>query len=827
MKHDSGVSDVVGAILLISIVTLAMAIVSVGVLSQPPPQDIPQINAIASNESNIIFIDHTGGDSLTEAELRVRVNNRDIPKEDISITGPGTWPWSVGKTLQINYFGPGMPEDVQLIYRGGSSEILILNAYFVPPQITGGPTVIPTVTTPPIVFYRITASSGTGGTISPSGTVSVGRGASQAFYITPASGYTISNVSVDGQPAGAVSTYVFSNVLADHSISATFSSCSKTITASAGSGGTVSPSGVTTVSCGNSQTYTISPGSNYIISAILVDGQPVGTGSTYTFTNVQAAHTITASFAPCSKPAAGFTYSQPVSPPLTIQFTDQSTGSPSSWAWNFGDGSSSFVQNPTHTYLNPFNYQVTLTIHNPCDSDTTTQTIPVSPAPTPTAPTTVPTTTPPGPSCGTISGTKWNDANANGIRDTGETGLPGWQMNGYKKQGNDWIFAGSSITDVQGSYLISGLTYSPANQYKVNETPQAGWVPTVPASGESGQVTLNGPHCYETGVDFGNRQQSTVTITASAGTGGFVSPSGSVTALKGSSQTFSITPDDCYSIVDVKVDGVSQGPIPTYTFSNLQSDHTIQATFQIKTPSTITASAGSGGSISPSGSVQVSCGDSRTFLISPDSGYSIRTVLVDGQSVGQVSSYTFTHVVSGHSISASFIATPVQITSIYLNADKGGYVMPGGYMQFTVTGQYSEITIDKENFALNAGDKIILTLGKEGYGEIYATQSTIETFSFSDVSLIINGENMGKGEIRKISIRGYSNYDSSLQIMVPSDNAWTEFIVNGNPVIDRRYDSSVIQIYGLKASSKLNVLNLNARNNDMYYEGGGSGYTLS
>ncbi len=79
-------------------------------------------------------------------------------------------------------------------------------------------------------------------------------------------------------------------------------------------------------------------------------------------------------------------------------------------------------------------------------------------------------------------------------------------------------------------------------------------------------------------------------ITATAIKGGSISPSGSVTLKNGESQTFTITPNINYSIADVKVDDVSQGPISTYTFSTVTGDHTISATFKYngsdkKTPS--------------------------------------------------------------------------------------------------------------------------------------------------------------------------------------------------------------------------------------------------
>lgn len=70
-----------------------------------------------------------------------------------------------------------------------------------------------------------------------------------------------------------------------------------TITASAGTGGTIAPDGVTTVTKGGSQTYTITAnGGNWYISDVLVDGVSVGAKSTYTFSDVDADHTIEAKF---------------------------------------------------------------------------------------------------------------------------------------------------------------------------------------------------------------------------------------------------------------------------------------------------------------------------------------------------------------------------------------------------------------------------------------------------------------------------------------------------------------------------------------------------
>ncbi len=89
----------------------------------------------------------------------------------------------------------------------------------------------------------------------------------------------------------------------------------------------------------------------------------------------------------------------------------------------------------------------------------------------------------------------------------------------------------------------------------------------------------------------------TYTISASAGTGGSISPSGSQSVAKGGSKAFTITPDNGYRLADVKVDGVSVGAVSSYTFSNITSAHTISAEFATSASlSAGTPTLGDGGS---------------------------------------------------------------------------------------------------------------------------------------------------------------------------------------------------------------------------------------
>ena len=74
-------------------------------------------------------------------------------------------------------------------------------------------------------------------------------------------------------------------------------------------------------------------------------------------------------------PTAGFSANWTSGPaPLPVQFTDTSTGDVNSWSWDFGDGSISAAQYPSHTYLAPGTYTVSLTAAGPGGPNTDTQT---------------------------------------------------------------------------------------------------------------------------------------------------------------------------------------------------------------------------------------------------------------------------------------------------------------------------------------------------------------------------------------------------------------------------------------------------------------------
>ena len=84
-------------------------------------------------------------------------------------------------------------------------------------------------------YYTIQATAGTGGAISPSGKVSVREGRDQVFTITPDQGYAVSDVKIDGESVGAVTSYTFENVRKAHTIAVSFAKVKVFVDVPAGS----------------------------------------------------------------------------------------------------------------------------------------------------------------------------------------------------------------------------------------------------------------------------------------------------------------------------------------------------------------------------------------------------------------------------------------------------------------------------------------------------------------------------------------------------------------------------------------------------------------
>lgn len=170
------------------------------------------------------------------------------------------------------------------------------------------------------------------------------------------------------------------------------------------------------------------------------------------------------------------------------------------------------------------------------------------------------------------------------------------------------------------------------------------------------------PGTYTIRLSLENPLQGDHTITATAGVGGTISPRGTVAVMDGEDVTFTITPNESYVVSSVLVDGTDVGARNSYTFTNVTTDHTIEATFEaVATPPvedpqvySIVATAGEGGTISPEGTVNVEEGGDVSFTITPDNGYVIQSVKVDGKDIGARYSFTFADVKANHTIAVTF-----------------------------------------------------------------------------------------------------------------------------------------------------------------------------
>lgn len=542
---------------------------------------------------------------------------------------------------------------------------------------------VPTWVTLP--FFSLVASSSANGTISPAGIKMVSTGASQTYTITPASGYYVNNVTVDGTSVGFVTTYTFTSVSANHTINAAFSG-PDTIVASAGANGTISSPGTTLVIPGGSKTYTIAPGTGYHISNVTVDGASVGAVGSYTFTSVTTNHTIT----------AAFSINQ-----YTIVATAGAHGSISpSGSTVFPYGSSqTYTITPASGYY-PSAVIVDGTNVGPVSSYTfgsivTNHTISVAFA---------------GPDTIVAS------AGANGtISPAGSTLVAPGASQTYTITPASGFYSSSLIVDgtnigpastytfssVSANHTISATfsgpdtiiatsgahgTISPSGSTLV--IPGASQTYTItPASGYySSSVIVDGTNIgpassYTFSSVFANHTISATfsppdTITASSGGNGTISPLGNTVVIPGGSQTYTITPSPGYNSVSTIIDGTDIGPAANYTFGSVLANHTIVANFGHTT--NIVSSTGANGTISPLGTSCVTLGSSQTYTITPSAGYHISAITVDGIPVGTSSStFTFNSIAASHTISVAFSNTTLAVGDPYQGGIIAYLLAPG------------------------------------------------------------------------------------------------------------------------------------------------------
>ncbi len=239
----------------------------------------------------------------------------------------------------------------------------------------------------------------------------------------------------------------------------------------------------------------------------------------------------------------------------------------------------------------------------------------------------------------------------------------GWSNFDNLQERFDYTLNVSAENEQQGTASVTQQPSCSDNSGVITATPATGYRFLQWSDGNTENpriVVVTSDVTYTAGF------KATYIITASAGNGGTISPSGDVTVDEGESQTFTIEAEECYSLASVLVDDVDVTDAVVaadgvYTFENVTAGHTIAATFEQITY-TITSTAGEGGSISPS-YLTVNCGDNHAFTIEPDYGYRIVSVMVDDVDVTAElveNVYTFENVTADHTIAATFEEIPVE-----------------------------------------------------------------------------------------------------------------------------------------------------------------------
>ena len=375
------------------------------------------------------------------------------------------------------------------------------------------------------------------------------------------------------------------------------------ITATAGEGGTITAEGLAdgkvSVTEGESATFTITANDGYEVSDVKVDGTSVGKRTSYTFENVTAAHTIEATFA----------------------FTN-------------------------YTAANPFEFPTTKGTTKTLEAEYATELI------------------------------NSNDSDSD----------PSWPLS---LADGDWASNGKFLNCMAyKDYAKYAYVATVPGTYTVTGTYRAGAANKLAFSEENGKITATQVDCPSTSENSSLTVKTftlTIEVTeAGAGTLVLTAPDTSKgpqldklaivltktadeadltelqTAITNAEAILNAADKDKYSaaaLVELQ-ELVNAGKQLTTASSQADVDakkaEITAKIADIQTQFTITATAGNGGKIAPTGATNVYKGTSKAFTITPNDGYHVDSLTVDGTAVDVVTEYTFSDVTANHTIAVTF-----------------------------------------------------------------------------------------------------------------------------------------------------------------------------
>ncbi len=411
-------------------------------------------------------------------------------------------------------------------------------------------------------YLTITAKAGEGAWITPEGPVKVPYGGSQTFDFGAAAGHHLTGLYIDGVAKSTTATSVeFVDVTADHLIEVLAAPDTFTIRASAGPGGSMTPAGDVSVPYGGGQTFEFVADAGYHVSELLIDGATHYPAiSPYTFSDVTRDRTIEVRFA-------------------------RDDGVPCSITASASEGGSI---EPSGTVTVPFG----------------------------------------------------------GARSFTYTPAPYYRL-------ADVVVDGLSKGPLASPYRFTNVISNRTIAVRFERDPAWFRIGTVVSGGGHGRI-----------IPLGDVP---------------VSVNGDIWVPRGSDQELRVVPDLGYGVHWVAVDGKDAGHETVCRFAAVDADHTVVAAFA-PDPVTITARAGAGGSIEPSGTITVPLHDARGFTIKADAGHVLELLTVDGVAQPPASQYTFFDVVEDHTIVATFVpadtTAPEVVMDPYLKSESDRRVFP-------------------------------------------------------------------------------------------------------------------------------------------------------
>ena len=331
MESESGLSKNILLALVLSVVIIGIAVLVILFIFPPAPATVPSFQVNIERSGSIVYLYHDGGDPLLKGKTVFRINGGDIPPGAVTFLHGQDWPWTTGETVRIQS-DSGTTDHVEVLYMDDRTPVLLFSS-----RIPGTP--LPTqVSVTPAVEYTasITATPTTSAPVtvlSPVETPGFQEIEPPVARLTaqPLSGPPPLAVQFTDRSEGSPESWLWS--FGDGESSAMQNPVH-----------VYQVPGMYTVSLTVRNAY----GMNTVSGEEMI---AVGMTPVAGFSSIPREGTV----------------------PLSVRFTDLSTGSPDKWSWNFGDGTGSSGKDPVHLYIEPGDYSVSLTVSNQFGSNTRIQ----------------------------------------------------------------------------------------------------------------------------------------------------------------------------------------------------------------------------------------------------------------------------------------------------------------------------------------------------------------------------------------------------------------------------------------------------------------------